>query len=131
VRHAGRVRKRAEFQRIQASGERVETRHFVFVLALQSTPAPSRLGITASRRIGNAVARNRAKRLVREAYRSTRELWPAGIDVVVIVRKPLGDLRLPSVVAEWRGAAPGLGRRFEKLSRLAPGPPEAKTGPGA
>jgi ribonuclease P protein component len=121
------VRKRAEFLRIQASGERVDTRHFVFVLALQSTPGQPRLGITASRRIGNAVARNRAKRLVREAYRATRELWPTGIDVVVIVRKPLGELRLPAVVEEWRGASRGLGKRLEKLSRVAPASAEAKT----
>jgi ribonuclease P protein component len=117
------VRKRAEFERIQSSGERVETRHFVFVLASQSTPAEPRLGITASRRIGNAVARNRAKRLVREAFRSTRELWPAGVDVVVIVRKPLGELRLPFVVEEWRGASRGLGKRLEKLAGRAEGAP--------
>ena len=42
------------------------------------TPAPARLGITASRRVGGAVVRNRAKRLVREAFRATPELWFSG-----------------------------------------------------
>jgi ribonuclease P protein component len=125
------VRKRAEFERIQTSGERVETRHFVFVLAAQGEPAVPRLGITASRRIGNAVARNRAKRLVREAFRSTGDLWPGGVDVVVIVRRPLGELKLPSVLEEWRGAARGLSRRLEKLARVAPEPAEGKTDRGA
>lgn len=125
------MRKRAEFERIQTTGERVDTRHFVFVLAAQTEPAEPRLGITASRRIGNAVVRNRAKRLVREAFRATRDLFPPGVDVVVIVRKPLGELRLPAVVEEWRGASRWLGRRMEKLARVARGAPEGKTGPGA
>jgi ribonuclease P protein component len=125
------VRKRAEFERIQQSGERVDTRHFVLILAAQAEPRGARLGITASRRIGNAVARNRAKRLVREAFRKTPELWPAGIDLVVIVRKPLGELRLAAVVEEWRGAARNVERRVEKLSRLAPDPGGPKTSRGA
>jgi ribonuclease P protein component len=131
VRRAGHVRKRADFERIQGSGERVDTRHFVFVLATQSPPGQPRLGITASRRIGNAPARIRAKRLVREAFRSTRELWPQGIDLVVIVRKPLADLKLAAVVEEWRGASQGLARRMQKLGRVAPEPAGAKTGPSA
>jgi ribonuclease P protein component len=125
------VRKRAEFERIQGTGERVDTRHFVFVLALQSNPGQARLGITASRRIGNAVVRNRAKRLVREAFRATSQLWPRGVDVVVIVRKPLGDVKLPAVVEEWQGASRGLAKRVEKLSRVAPPPAEGKTERGA
>jgi ribonuclease P protein component len=125
------VRKRAEFERIQGTGERVDTRHFVFVLSAQSTPGQPRLGITASRRIGNAPVRSRAKRLVREAFRATRELWPDGIDLVVIVRKPLADLKLAAVVSEWRGASQGLARRFEKLARVASEPAGAKTDPRA
>jgi ribonuclease P protein component len=125
------VQKRAEFERIQQSGERVDTRHFVLILAAQPKPREARLGITASRRVGNAVVRNRAKRLVREAFRATPELWPDGVDLVVIVRKPLGELRLAAVLSEWRGAARTVGRRLEKLSRLAPEPDGPKTGRGA
>ena len=67
-------------------------------------PAATRLGITASRRIGNAVVRNRMKRLVKEAFRSTRELWPPDLDVVVIVREGRVSLGLGEVVGEWHGA---------------------------
>ena len=115
------MRKRAEFERIQGSGVRVNTERFVFVFA-PSPLAGARLGITASRRIGVAVARNRAKRLVREAYRTLEELFPAGLDVVVIVRKPLGDRKLAAVLDEWRGAAAALKRRTgELLAREAGG----------
>jgi ribonuclease P protein component len=45
-----------------------------------------RLGISASRRIGNAVVRNRWKRLIREAFRLTQSQLPDGIDLIVIPR---------------------------------------------
>jgi ribonuclease P protein component len=110
-----RVRKRAEFERIQRGGERVNTRRFVLILARQPGDAACRLGVTASRKIGVAVVRNRAKRLVREAFRATAELWPPGIDLVVIVKKPLGETRLAEVVEEWRSAAGQLRRRMQGL----------------
>ncbi len=125
---ASRVRKRAEFQRIQNGGRRVNSAHFVFVLA----PTPNgkqgpRLGITASRKIGNAVARNRAKRLVRVAFRSTAELWPPGCDVVVIVRRPVTELKAADVVQEWRELAAVLRRRQkEVLEKACPDDPPGK-----
>jgi ribonuclease P protein component len=68
------------------------------------------------------VQRNRAKRLVRAAFRATLELFPPGIDLVVIVRKPLEKLRLDDVVREWRTAAGVLGRRTAGLlARAAQG----------
>ena len=46
----------------------------------------SRLGITASRKVGNAIRRNRWKRRIREIFRRNRELWPECVDIVVIVK---------------------------------------------
>ena len=107
-----RVRKRAEFDRIQKGGARVSTRTFVLIVAGRRDRQPARLGITASRKIGGAVTRNRAKRLVREAFRVTKDLFPAGIDLVVIVRKPPEDMKTADVVAEWRSAAQKLASRI-------------------
>ncbi len=98
-----RVRKRPEFQRIQTQGRRVSTPHFVLLLQARDPEAggTARLGVTVSRKVGNAVVRNRAKRLIREAFRATRSLWPADADLVVIVKRPTGDAKLGDVVAEW------------------------------
>jgi len=116
VRHATHVRKRAEFERIQRNGERVQTARFVLIFARNvEGDAPARLGVTASRKIGGAVVRNRAKRLVRGAFRETRDLFAPGIDLVVIVRRSLAGLRLADVVAEWRGARGAVERRVTGL----------------
>jgi ribonuclease P protein component len=112
-----RVRKRAEFQDIQGNGRRVFTRNFVLMLLAReaSGERPSaRLGVTVSRRVGNAVQRNRAKRLIREAFRATRDLWDPDLDVVVIARGPLGPLVLADVVGEFRGAKQPIQRRAQE-----------------
>jgi ribonuclease P protein component len=88
----------------------------------------ARLGIVASRKVGNAVTRNRAKRLVREAFRSTRDLFQAGIDLVVIVRRPPESMKLVDVVDEWRAASGAVRKRTSDArrdleQRLASGAP--------
>jgi ribonuclease P protein component len=87
--------------------------------ALQSKQEPARpeqarVGVTASRKIGGAVVRNRAKRLVREAFRHTPELWPSDIDLVVIVRRPPEKMKLCDVISEWTGASSSIRRRIRE-----------------
>ena len=65
---AQRVRRKAEFQQVFDSGFRVSSRYFTLLLARTSGPN-ARLGIVASRKLGDAVRRNRAKRLIREVFR--------------------------------------------------------------
>ncbi len=116
---SARVKKRREYQEIQSRGQRLPLPHFVLIVAARDPDDAHgpRLGITASRKIGGAVQRNRAKRLVREAFRATRELFPPDIDVVVIVRTNLGALRLADVVAELRSAEGALSQRIARARR--------------
>ncbi len=120
-----RVRKRREYQRIQAAGGRVSLGHFVLVfLAREPDGIGPRLGITTSRKVGNAVIRNRMRRIVREAFRATRELFSGDIDVLVIVKPAPGALGLADVVGEWRQAEPLIRRRVAaggKPGRRQPG----------
>ncbi len=109
---ASRVRKRPEFLSIQERGQRVSTPSFVLILSASVAAGSPRLGITASRRVGNAVVRSRAKRLIREAFRATRALWPPGIDLVVIVKRAPGESKLANVVAEWEAARPQIERKI-------------------
>lgn len=112
-----RIRKRADFLRVQAEGKRASVPHFVLLVAARSASrdcpdpraASSRLGLVVTRKVGNAVERNRIKRVCREAFR----LWPEGfvpdgIDLVVIARAAAQELGLEQVRGEWSRARPTL-----------------------
>ncbi len=91
-----RLRRPDEFRRVWSAGR--SWAHALFVLwALPNDLDHVRVGITASRKIGNAVARNRARRLLREA---TRHLYPhiaAGWDLVLVARPALVTVKEPQV----------------------------------
>lgn len=64
---------------------RVSGRHFVLFI-LPNKLGHSRLGVTLSRKVGNAVVRNQARRRIRDIFRKRRDLLSAGFDVVVHTR---------------------------------------------
>ena len=53
----------------------------------------NRLGITAGKKVGNAVSRNRAKRLIRLAYRLFEKDMPIGMDIVIVARSRICEIR--------------------------------------
>ena len=96
---AERIRRRTEYQRIYDRGTKVHGKLltlFTFANDLQI----GRLGIAATRKMGGAVVRNRAKRLIREVFRHNK-LAP-GVDIVVIPRRELVHASLTAIEAEFR-----------------------------
>ena len=81
-----RLRHRGDFLRIQRRGIRTSTKNLILFIKPNKINR-KRLGITASKKVGNAVRRNRLKRIIREVFRKNRELFPYSCDVVVIVKK--------------------------------------------
>lgn len=66
------------------------------VLAVYFIPNRSpynRIGITTSKKIGNAVQRNRAKRIIRAAYRKTEKLFPIGFDIIFVARPEINFVK--------------------------------------
>jgi ribonuclease P protein component len=87
-----RLRSRRDFVRLARDGERRASPYFVMFLARSGRRGRDlagdrpRLGVTASRKVGNSVVRNGVKRRIRTAFRIHRDLLPRGSDVVVIAR---------------------------------------------
>jgi ribonuclease P protein component len=79
-------------------GERVRARLMTVMVLENGTPI-SRLGIAATRKLGGAVVRNRAKRVIREVFRRARV--PEGLDIVVIPRSEMLAADIRAVEAEF------------------------------
>lgn len=98
----GRLRTRKDFQQIYDHG--ISARGELLVLiVIANERERARVGVVASKRVGSAVARNRCKRLLREASRTLiKEMAPAGIDLLLIARAACRAAGVEKVRAELR-----------------------------
>jgi ribonuclease P protein component len=82
-----------QFRRVRENGRKAQGRYAV-LYALEQSPAPPAhrsIGIVTSRGVGNAVQRNRARRLLREAYRLNKHKLKKNLQIVVIARTAIRD----------------------------------------
>ncbi len=106
-----RLARKREFERV--FGARCSAADKRLVVYVRSNGfAYSRLGLAVSRKHGNAVARNRIKRLIREAYRLNKSQLPKGIDLVVIPRAGL-EFTLSGMAESLMRVVPKACRRIE------------------
>jgi len=95
-----RILKRDDFRRVYEKGRKLQARYFS-AFVLPNTLGRSRIGITATRKFGNSVKRNRARRLIREAFRRNKVLAPAGVDLVINVKRALNDASYRDLEGEF------------------------------
>ena len=103
-----RIRRRPEFERVYNEGARISGRFMTVFLLATERPGP-RFGVAATRKLGGAVVRNRAKRLSRELFR--RHKPQAGFDVVVVPRREFLTADFPSLERDYVVLLAGRGGR--------------------
>src|SRR6266516_5373760 len=104
-RPAEHLRRPADFRRVYERRRSVSD-SWLIVYACENGLPHLRLGLSVSRKVGQATHRNRLRRLYREAFRLTRHEMPTGLDLVLIPRRaeepPLAELKqsLPRLVVQ-------------------------------
>jgi ribonuclease P protein component len=83
-----RLRQSNDFKRVRRFGKSY-AHPFIVLVALRAEAEGTRIGVAAGKSVGNAVQRNKAKRLVREAVRSLLPQIQPGWNIILICRKPM------------------------------------------
>jgi len=99
LRACERIRRRADFQQAYEHGARVHGRYSTLFI-LPNKLDVGRLGIAATKKLGGAVQRNRAKRLIREVFRHNK--IASGFDIVVVPKRELLQASLTVLEADYR-----------------------------
>ena len=112
-----RLRRKADFEKVYSKGRRVSGRLFIGYL-LFGERGPLRVGVVASRRVGDAIRRNRAKRRLREVFRKNKPRGSITADVVLIARAAITEASFEDIS---RAYVRGVGRALEEGSRQPEG----------
>jgi ribonuclease P protein component len=95
VQRANRLTRREDFNKVYRHGKSSANHQFVVYILNRHSPAAGdgfRLGISVSKKVGNAVVRNRLRRMIKEIVRLNGEKLVQRKDLVLIVRKPAAEM---------------------------------------
>lgn len=111
-----RLRLSADFRRVQSRGRRIRTPHLLVLYTRGRTPE-SRFGLVVSKKVGNAVVRNRVKRWLRESLRHHRVDVVGAWDVAVIASPRSATAGLAVLDVEVQRALSQLGKGGSRNNR--------------
>ena len=89
---ADRILKRSEFVALSKSGEKIQDTEFIAYF-IPTQHGQSRLGVTVTKKVGQAVERNRIKRIVREFFRINRHCLSGRWDINIIAKRQSAGIR--------------------------------------
>ena len=101
LRPAQRLRSPAGFRRAFKSGVRLDGPLFLLIAFVNAGPR-DRLGLVAGRKLGGAVLRNRAKRILRESFRRHPRKSAPTLDLVLVPKKEIAERSGDEVAREYR-----------------------------
>jgi len=104
-----RIKQGRDFSRAKTQGRRLVQGCLILNWVSLTPPAPSRLGVITSRRIGESVARSRARRLLREAFRLNQLQLAKPVDVVLVARASIAGKRFADVESDFLRAVKKAG----------------------
>ncbi|MFK2826557.1 ribonuclease P protein component [Bacillus sp. B190/17] len=87
-----RIKKDRDFQSVFKGGQSFANRQFVIYMYKSNLQVPFRIGLSVSKKIGNAVTRNRIKRHIRHSFTELKEEILPGYEFIIIARKPAADM---------------------------------------
>ena len=93
-----KINKNRDYNRVYSKG-RSKACFELVTYVLKNRMKVTRMGITTSKKIGNAVNRNRARRIIREAYRQVKDNVKIGYDIIFVARKKTCEIKM-NVVKE-------------------------------
>lgn len=107
-----KLKRRAEFVRVAGKGRKAPMPGLVLQALARGDDAPARLGFTVTKKVGNAVVRNRTRRRLREAARLWLRDHPVcGVDLVLIGRDGTRGRPFPALIDDLRRALERAGVR--------------------
>ncbi len=117
-----RIRRKPVFQHVRQRGIRIHCGAFVLQAARRRDPDADRrlrdlprIGIITSRRVGPAVVRNRARRLMREVFRLNQQRLPRSLDIVIVMRATFVKETFQTLEQRFQRACLRLGREFTEV----------------
>lgn len=97
MRKSYRVKKECEFQKVFHHGKSVANRQFVVYILTKTKQKHFRVGISVSKKLGNAVTRNRIKRMIRQSLTDLKLRLKTEVDFIVIARIPVSSMNYQEV----------------------------------
>lgn len=102
------LKRNSDFQRLYNRGKSV-VKPTMVVYAKKGRGEMLRLGITATKKLGGAVERNRAKRRIRELFRVKQDELVSGYDICIVARNRVLNAEYDKVCADFMSAAKEIG----------------------
>jgi len=106
------LRRKSDFERAYNKGKAFGERYIILFVKNNNLPY-NRVAFLASKKVGNSVKRNRARRLMKESYREIKKSVAEGYDMVFVARKTINDLKCQDVKKSMEAAV----KKTEALKR--------------